>query len=141
MKEQVRILEDRQNRMRKRSDGWNVVQDGVAKKHNSIEFRRAGSITYDLFKQGFGKEKAVDIKLATDLIVLNHIYDIGVIVSGDQDYVPAVQAVKDWGKKIVNVAFRTKDDNLLPGGARRLNQVTDWSIEVSYDQFKDFMNL
>jgi uncharacterized LabA/DUF88 family protein len=141
MKEQVSILTARQGRMRKRSEGWIVLQDGISKKHNSIEFRRAGSITYDLFRQKFRKEKAVDVKLATDLIVLNDIYDIGIIVSGDQDYVPAVQAVKDWGKKIVNVAFLTKDGNLLPGGARRLNQVTDWSIEVSYEQMQGFLNL
>lgn len=141
MKEHVAILTVRQQMMRKRSDGWIAIQDGIAKKHNSIEFRRAGSITFDLFLEDFQKEKAVDVKLATDLIILNDIYDIGVIVSGDQDYVPAVQAVKDLGKKIVNVAFRTKNDKLLPGGARRLNHITDWSIEVSYEQMHDFLNL
>ncbi|MFA4917336.1 MAG: NYN domain-containing protein [Syntrophales bacterium] len=139
MKEQVKTLTTRQDIMRKRSDGWINIQDGITNKHNSIEFRRAGSITFDLYKQQFQKEKAVDVKLATDLIVLNGIYDIAVIVSGDQDYVPAVQAVKDWGKKIVNVAFKTKNDKLLPGGARRLNQVTDWSIEISYDQLKEYL--
>ncbi|MFZ0052767.1 MAG: NYN domain-containing protein [Desulfobaccales bacterium] len=141
MKEMVDTLTRRQGGMRKRSEGWSVLQDGISKRHDSIEFRRAGSITYDLFNQKFRKEKAVDVKLATDLIVLNGIYDIGVIVSGDQDYVPAVKAVKDWGKKIVNVAFRTQDGNLLPGGARRLNEVTDRSIEVSYKELQGFLNL
>jgi uncharacterized LabA/DUF88 family protein len=141
MKEQVALLTRKENIIRRRSDGWTIIQEGIANRHKSIEFRRAGSITYDLYKDRFQKEKAVDVKLATDLIVLNEIYDIGIIVSGDQDYVPAVQAVKDWGKKIVNVAFKTREGGLLPGGARRLNQVTDWSIEVEYEQFKNFLNL
>ena len=78
---------------------------------------------------------------ATDLLKLNDIYDVGIIVSGDGDYVPAVQAVKDWGKHIVNVSFLKKNGGLLPGGARRLNQNTDRVLEVPYDNMKKFMNV
>ena len=81
-----------------------------------MEFRRAGSIHYNLFTQKFGQEKAVDVRLATDLLERRPIYDVGVIVSGDQDYVPAVQVAKDSGKQIVNVSFLKRDGKLLPGG-------------------------
>jgi uncharacterized LabA/DUF88 family protein len=70
----------------------------------------------------------VDVKLATDLLKLYDIYDAGIIVSGDGDYVPAVQVVKDWGKHIVNESFLKKTGGLLPGGARRLNQSADRAI-------------
>lgn len=122
-----------------RFEGWKVIQDGIARKFNSVEFRRSGSITYNLFTRRFRTEKAVDVKLATDLLELRNIYDIGIIVSGDQDYVPAVQAVKDSGKQIINVSFLKRDGKVLPGGARRLNLATDRKIEIPYQEVKKYM--
>lgn len=122
-----------------RFEGWKVFQDGIANWFDAVEFRRSGSIVYNLYIRRFGTEKAVDVKLATDLLELRDIYDIGIIVSGDQDYVPAVQAVKDSGKQIVNVSFLKRDGSVLPGGARRLNRATDRIIEMSYTEVKGFM--
>ena len=83
----------------------------------------------------------MDVRLATDLILLRDIYDVAVIVSGDQDYVPAVQAVKDFGKKVINIAFETSTGRLLPGGAWRLNLITDKSLRIAHDKLKEYLNL
>jgi uncharacterized LabA/DUF88 family protein len=128
-------------KMRARFDGWTVVQNAIAQFQKAIEFRRAGAIRYDLFRRRFGTEKAVDVNLATDAVILKDNYDMAVIVSGDQDYVPAVQHLKDSGKHVVNVAFRTRSGVLLPGGAKRLNHVTDWSLELSYDELKTYLGI
>ena len=66
---------------------------------------------------------------------------MALIVSGDQDYVPAVQVIKDMGKHVINVSFEKRNGELLPGGAWRLNQITDWSLKVTYNDFKSFLNL
>ena len=66
-------------------------------------------------------------------------YDTAVIVSGDQDFVPAVHAVQALGKKAANVSFRQRSGKLLPSGARRLNKAVDWSVEVDYDTFRRLM--
>ena len=79
------------------------------------------------------------MKLATDLITLRGIYDVAIIVSGDQDYVPAVQVVKDSGKRVVNVVFRNRAGRLLPGGAKRLNELTDECVEIRHDDIKPFI--
>jgi uncharacterized LabA/DUF88 family protein len=134
-------LKKKRHAMTQRFNGWSSVQMGISTKHRFIEFRKAGAIQYNLFDGELGPEKAVDVKLATDMIMLKDIYDIAVIVSGDQDYVPAVKAVKDFGKHIVNVAFETRGGKLLPGGAWRLNQLTDWSLKIPYTDFKKFLNL
>jgi uncharacterized LabA/DUF88 family protein len=139
MKELINELKIRKDIMRERFDFWTRLQEYIARVHDSIEFRRAGSNRYRLFDKTMGREKAVDVKLATDLIILSDIYDIAVIVSGDQDYVPAVQVIKDQGKKVVNVAFLTRGGQLLPGGAKRLNQETDWSLEIPYDELKSYL--
>ncbi len=141
MKSEVEMLRKRRHMMRGRFEGWTTLQNGISSRHRSIEFRRAGAIRYNLFKRSLGPEKAVDVKLATDLLMLRDIYDVAVIVSGDQDYVPAVQVVKDFGKSVVNVAFKTRNGRLLPGGARRLNEKTDWSLSVDYERFREFLNI
>lgn len=141
MMEIVEDLRGKERTMRRRFDGWASIHNGIAARHLAIEFRPAGAICCRLFDQSLGREKAVDVKLATDLIVLREIYDVAIIVSGDQDFVPAVQVVKDSGKRIVNVAFRTRSGRLLPGGARRLNHVTDSSFEVGYEKLKSYLRI
>lgn len=132
-------LTERQAKFSKRFNNWKFVQDSIAEKHRAIEFRRAGTIRYDLFRKEIGSEKAVDVKLATDMILLKENYDVAIIVSGDQDFVPAVEAAKDSGKTVVNVAFKTAKNKLLPGGARRLNQRTDASIEISHETLREYL--
>jgi uncharacterized LabA/DUF88 family protein len=129
------------DKIRRRFDGWMEIQNGISIRHAAIEFRRSGAIRYNAFDDSLGPEKGVDVKLATDLIVLKDIYDVAIIVSGDQDYVPAVQVVKDFGKRVVNVAFQTRSGKLLPGGARRLNLVADHGLEVTHDSFSKFLNV
>lgn len=138
------ILEDisnNQRKMTKRFEGWSYIHNKISTDHDAIEFRPAGSITYDLFTNSFLKEKAVDVKLAVDLIELNEIYDTAIIVSGDQDYVPAVKAIKDKGKHVVNVAFKTKGGKLFPGGAWGLNAATDRNLEIDYYELKEYLFL
>mgnify|MGYP001160847051 FL=1 len=62
-------------------------------------------------------EKGVDVMLATDLVTnaYNDHYDTAVVVSGDADFYPALQAVKDVGKHIEVAAF---DMNLSTESAR-----------------------
>lgn len=141
LKKLTEMLLKKKTTMQQRFEGWTIIQNAIAKSQKSIEFRRAGGIRYDLFTGEFGTEKAVDVKLAVDLLDLRNIFDIAIIVSGDQDYVPAVEAIKNYGKEVVNAVFRTRGGKLLPGGARRLNQVTDWSYEVPYTDLKAFLKL
>lgn len=134
-------LNGRRGNMVKRFDGWRRVHDEIARAHSAIEFRKAGSLRYDLLRGTLGPEKAVDVKLATDLIMFRDIYDVAVIISGDQDFVPAVQVVKDSGKRVINVAFKTQDDRLLPGGAVRLSQTTDWGLQIPHQDLANHLNL
>ncbi len=52
-------------------------------------------------------EKGVDIDLATDMLRLayNNAYDTAIIVTGDGDFVSAVNGVKDMGKHVENANF------------------------------------
>ena len=129
----------RKTRIDDRFAGFAVIQKGITRAHGQIEFRRSGGIGYDLFTKQLNREKTTDVNLAVDMMRLKDIYDIAVIVSGDQDFVPVAAAVKDLGKKVVNVSFRQKRGTLLPSGARQLNETTDASVEVDYGVFHQFL--
>ncbi len=60
-----------------------------------------------IFRGGIYLQKGVDTLIATDLVAmafLNH-YDVAVLVSGDGDLAPAVDAVKAAGKQIIVATF------------------------------------
>ena len=123
----------------RRFSGWQEIQDGICRSCLSLEFRREGAIRYNLFEKQLGQEKAVDVALAVDMLRLRSNYDVAILLSGDQDYVPAVRAAKDSGKHVTHVSFQTRDNRLLPGGARRLNNVTDYHLCVPYANVKRFL--
>jgi uncharacterized LabA/DUF88 family protein len=113
--------------------GWRDIQNKIAESHDHIEFRRAGYLTYNLLTGRFSEEKGVDVNLAVDLVQLAPTYELAVIVAGDGDYIPAVQAVKDLGKRVVNVAFERHDGSTLPVVARQLRIVADREVRVPFD--------
>ncbi len=56
-----------------------------------------------LFPRRQGRSKAVDIALTTDVLTLgvNQRYEVAVLLAGDGDYVPLVEAVKNLGLYVV----------------------------------------
>ncbi|MBI4653169.1 NYN domain-containing protein [Candidatus Kuenenbacteria bacterium] len=52
-------------------------------------------------------EKGVDVKIATDLLVgaYENLYDEAIIISSDTDLIPAMQKIKQLGKKVEYIGF------------------------------------
>ena len=52
-------------------------------------------------------QKGIDIALSTDLLMLayENVYDVAIIISGDNDFVPAIEQVKRKGKIVRIVSF------------------------------------
>lgn len=67
--------------------------------------------------EGNYKEKEADIRLATELIArgFNDSYDVAVVVTGDKDFLRAVQYVQDQGKVVKVAAF----EHTMSGALRR----------------------
>lgn len=59
--------------------------------------------------------KGDDVYLATDLIkgAYEDLYDVAVIVSGDADFIPAINLIKKKGKKVINAFFPKSSSYLL----------------------------
>jgi len=59
-------------------------------------------------KEGVTCQKEVDVAMARRMIVAacDNLYDVAIVVSGDRDFVPAVDEVQLRGKKVEVVSFR-----------------------------------
>ena len=65
----------------------------------------------DVKKAGNLKQKGTDVKLAVDMVTkayLDH-YDFAILLTGDDDFLDVVKAVKDTGKRVLGIFF---DDNV-----------------------------
>jgi len=60
-------------------------------------------------------EKGVDVLIAVDMLIhaSRGNYDVAVLVSGDGDLVPAVQAVTELGRIVINAAFPSSRSDAL----------------------------
>lgn len=79
--------------------------------------------------------KEDDIQLAVDMVKLayNDAYDTAILVSSDGDFVPAIKAVKERGKKVENVGFENKF-------SYHLKQKCDKFIKLYKEKIKRFFN-
>ena len=89
------------NELRKIPD-FNVVLCRL-RKHK----RKNGNYVFDV--------KGDDVHLAVDLVsgAYENLYDIAIIVSGDEDFVPAIKKAQKLGKKIINAYFKSSSSASL----------------------------
>lgn len=132
-------LKWRKSIIERRFRGFRDLQNNISRKNHCLEFRRSGFVSYNLFNKKIRGEKTVDVNMAVDMVRLAPIYDTAVIISGDQDFVPAVQAVKNLGKHVINVAFLDNEGGLIPNGARHLNETTDGNYSLPSEEVKKYL--
>jgi uncharacterized LabA/DUF88 family protein len=130
LKEKRGQLKRTRSVIRNRFSEWNRTQDLIAHAYDYLEFRRCGSITYNLLTNDFEREKGIDVKLAIDLLSFKDISDLAILFSGDQDYVPAIQIYKDSGKHMFAVNFETSNKRILPGGSYALTRLVDKVVTI-----------
>jgi len=88
---------------------------------------RLGRLVYNNWPASPPYEKGVDILLATDMIThsFKNNYDVAILVAGDNDFVGAIQSVKDNGKN-VEVALFGKERTSM-----QLRKVADRVIDIN----------
>ncbi len=77
-------------------------------------------------------EKGVDVMIAIDLLkcAYEDLYDTAILVSGDGDFYPAIQAVKDLGKHVEIAGF---DTNISPESSK----ISDLVIKFNKSYFNN----
>ena len=81
-----------------------------------------------ILKRGESRiEKGIDVRIAVDMLTMAHddVYDVAVLVSGDADYVHAVESVKGTGKHVEVACFRSSRSDQLMQQADRVIGLDD----------------
>ncbi len=118
---------------------WRVARaDGgrsspsIENHNDQLEFRRSGSIAYELATKQFGTEKGVDTQLATDMITLAGIYDAAIILSGDADYHLPVAREGKGKVRLLGVLPRLQRPPAT-GRRRRLCNAVDSRLDLNFE--------
>lgn len=110
------------------SGGWQIKTSKLRKRMEKIVIDSRVMGYHDLLKKGVRqiefirmREKGIDVKLATDLIVgaVDNQYDTAIVVSSDGDLIPAIDWTRHRGeKKVEYIGFSLTDESPLKDDTR-----------------------
>jgi len=88
---------------------------------------RLGRLVYSNWPNAPPYEKGIDVQLTTDMLThgYKNNYDVAILVAGDSDFAPALQAVKDIGKHVEVALFGRS------GTSQQLRKVADRVITIN----------
>lgn len=125
------------------------IYERIEQDHDCIQFRYAGAlrlyptfVSKDMVTQQMrvgqrDGEKGVDVALAVDMVRLAPLYDTAILVTGDYDLTPAVQAVKDQLRRVITVRFVKGHPPYSQRHANRLMSLCDMLLDIPEDDMKD----
>jgi uncharacterized LabA/DUF88 family protein len=75
--------------------------------HDYLRYLGFRVIARDSYDSNRKEQKEVDVAMACEMVVhaLRDHYDVAIVVSGDRDFVPAIQHVQSAGKRVEVAAF------------------------------------
>jgi len=85
------------------------------------------------------EQKEVDVAMACEMVVhaLKDNYDVAIVISGDRDFVPALQHVQAAGKIVELAAFRTSASEELRRTADKYIELESLPILSMYNKPED----
>lgn len=90
------------------SKGALDATDNSRRFHDYLRYKGFRVIARDSFDLEQNVQKEVDVALAVQMVVhaFKDNYDVAIVVSGDRDFIPAIQEVQSAGKRVEVAAFR-----------------------------------
>ncbi len=92
-------------------DSKNIVdsEDRTKRFHDMLRYNGFRVIARDSYDTEAKIQKEVDVSMAVEMVVhaLKDNYDVAIVVSGDRDFIPAIQEIQSAGKRVEVAAFRT----------------------------------
>lgn len=82
-------------------------EDTSKRLHDKLRYLGFRVMVRDAYDSGRQEQKEVDVAMACEMVVhaLRDHYDVAIVVSGDRDFVPAIQHVQAAGKRVEVAAF------------------------------------
>ena len=115
--------------------------DATVRMHNKFREQGFRVIARESLAIRDGKvvQKEVDVSLACEMLehaLLNH-FDVAIVISGDRDFVPAIQHVQSAGKIVEVAAFRTSASEELRRTADKYIELESVPILTMFNKVED----
>ena len=83
------------------------VEDRLRRFHDKLRYLGFRVIAREAYDENRKEQKEVDVALACELVAhaFKDNYDVAILVSGDRDFIPAIQQIQSAGKKVEVAAF------------------------------------
>ena len=97
------------------SKGAIEATDNSKRFHDYLRYKGFRVIARDSYDPDQNVQKEVDVAMAVQMVVhaFKDNYDVAIVVSGDRDFIPAIQEVQAAGKRVEVAAFKTsKSDEM-----------------------------
>lgn len=102
-----------------------------------LEFKRVGILKCDPYVGESIGSKGDDVAMAVDLVSLAPYYDTALIVSGDYDFAPAIQRVKDMLKEVISIQFANSKGTI--GVSQSFKRLTDDIRVLTKEEMRKFL--
>ena len=94
--------------------------------HDCLEFEGFRVITTDSYETDYREQKGVDVAMASEMLVqaFNDNFDVAIVVSGDGDFVPAIEHLQRMGKIVEVASFATSTNRSIRKAADRYHSLS-----------------
>jgi uncharacterized LabA/DUF88 family protein len=115
------------------------VTDPTHRFHDYLRYSGFRIMARESFDEKRQEQKEVDVALACELLThaFRNNYDVGIIVSGDRDFVPAIQHAQALGKRVEVAAFSNSVSSEMRRSADRFHELERFPIMQMKEAFEE----
>jgi uncharacterized LabA/DUF88 family protein len=101
------------------------VEDRLRRFHDRLRYLGFRVVARESFDEQRQQQKEVDVALACELVAhaFKNNYDVAILVSGDRDFIPAIQHAQLSGKRVEVAAFANSASTEIRRSADRFHQL------------------
>ncbi len=110
-----------------------VVHRQLMLDYDAVEFRYRGVLRVNPFRRERLGEKGLDVGMAADMVALADRFDTAILFSGDADFAPVVQVLKDRLRRVVQVTIERGKPGSTPRSAAREMRVLVDAVHTLYE--------
>lgn len=101
------------------------VEDRFRRLHDKLRYMGFRIVAREAYDENRHEQKEVDVALACEIVshAFRDSYDVAILVSGDRDFVPAIQHVQASGKRVEVAAFANSVGEEIKRSADRFHEL------------------
>ncbi len=108
------------------------MEDESRRLHDRLRYLGFRVMAREAYDPERDQQKEVDVAMACEMVVhgLRGNYDVAIVVSGDRDFVPAIQHVQAAGKQVEVAAFSSALSNEMKRTADRFHELDKMPLMI-----------